>query len=141
MPRRARPSGIFHCRGKARGHIYEHTKHVTRVGQCSKQRIDILEWSSARTLSRVFTLRFFSKGLFNSHYATFFIALTRKLWSFHSCWSKAACAFCHVSIFMGEWRGQYLDCPWDFRSKAPASQSFAEDKDWSSALSLLLRLS
>ena len=102
MPRRARPSGIFHCRGKARGHIYEHTKHVTRVGQCSKQRIDILEWSSARTLSRVFTLRFFSKGLFNSHYATFFIALTRKLWSFHSCWSKAACAFCHVSIFMGE---------------------------------------
>ena len=34
---------------------------------------------------------------------------------------------------MGEWRGQYLDCPWDFRSKAPASQSFAEDKDSSEA--------
>ena len=40
-------------------------------------------------------------------------------------------------------RGQYLDCPWDFRSKALASQSFAEDKDSSSerALPLLLRLS
>ena len=35
--------------------IYEYSKHVTWPGgQREQQRIDILEWSSARTVSRVF---------------------------------------------------------------------------------------
>ena len=102
------------------------------LGSGSVASSELIFWSGVlRGHYQEFSLcAFFSKGIFNPFKCNCLYCCSFKelqLW-----WSKAACAFCHVSIFMGE--GDSISIVLGISGAKPRQQSFAEDKDSSSEM-------